>query len=141
MTAFGHRYELRCAEELIATGHLTREEPFELGETIVIGGSVGMVSALEPLVGEHETRPLDPFQSVSKTVSAAAGNGSCQAGGRHRTAGRRTGGSGWQLRPLIGVSRWRRATDATRLKGAVEPAPTSSVSGRCRDIGVKIHAS
>jgi hypothetical protein len=55
MAAFQYRYELR-REELVATGHLTREHPFELGDRIVLGGSAGTVRAVEPLLGERELR-------------------------------------------------------------------------------------
>jgi hypothetical protein len=56
MAAFQYRYELRRGEELVATGHLTREHPFELGDRIVLGGSAGTVRAVEPLLGERELR-------------------------------------------------------------------------------------
>jgi hypothetical protein len=51
-----YRYELRRGEELIATGHLGREEPLEVGERIVIAGRPGIVRRVEPLLGEHELR-------------------------------------------------------------------------------------
>jgi hypothetical protein len=51
-----YRYELRRGEEVIATGHLSREQPFEVGERIAIGSQAGIVRATEPLLGEHELR-------------------------------------------------------------------------------------
>ena len=33
-----YRYELRRGDEVIATGHLSSERPFEVGERITIGG-------------------------------------------------------------------------------------------------------
>lgn len=51
-----YRYELRRGDELIATGHLTREQPLEVGDGISIGGHTGIVRGVEPLLGEHELR-------------------------------------------------------------------------------------
>jgi len=56
MPAFEYRYELRRGEEVLATGHLTREQPFEVGERIVIGGSTGTVRAVGPVLGERGLR-------------------------------------------------------------------------------------
>ena len=51
-----YRYELRRGDELIATGHLSREHPFEIGARITIGGQTGIVRTVEPLLGERELR-------------------------------------------------------------------------------------
>lgn len=51
-----YRYELRRGEEVLATGHLTRERPLEVGERIVIGGRPGIVRSVEPILGEHGLR-------------------------------------------------------------------------------------
>jgi len=51
-----YRYELRRGEEVIATGHLGREQPLEVGERIAIGGHSGIVRAVEPLLYERELR-------------------------------------------------------------------------------------
>jgi hypothetical protein len=51
-----YRYELRRGEEVFATGHLAWERPLEVGEHVVIGGREGIVSAIEPLLGELELR-------------------------------------------------------------------------------------
>ena len=51
-----YRYELRRGEEVIATGHLSRERPMQVGERIVIAGRPGIVRSVEPLLGEHESR-------------------------------------------------------------------------------------
>ena len=48
-----YRYELRRGDEVIATGHLTHEEPLEVGERINIG-SQGVVRSIEPVLGQHE---------------------------------------------------------------------------------------
>src|SRR5207302_1929166 len=54
MAAFDCRYELRRGEEVVATGHLSHDRPFEVGERVEIAGSAGTVRAVEPLLGEHE---------------------------------------------------------------------------------------
>lgn len=51
-----YRFELRRGDELIATGHLSREQPLEIGERITIGGQAGIVRTIEPLLGERELR-------------------------------------------------------------------------------------
>ncbi len=51
-----YRYELRRGEELIATGHLSREQPLEVGERITIGSQPGIVRSVAPLLHEHELR-------------------------------------------------------------------------------------
>jgi hypothetical protein len=56
MPAFEYRYELRRSDELIATGHLSREQPLEVGERIMIGGRPGIVRTIEPMLGERELR-------------------------------------------------------------------------------------
>ncbi len=51
-----YRYELRKGSEIIATGHLTRAEPLEVGDRIEVGGVHGLVRAIEPILGEQELR-------------------------------------------------------------------------------------
>jgi hypothetical protein len=52
-----YRYELRRSDdELIATGHLSRERPLELGDRIEVGGQDAIVRTIEPLLGEPELR-------------------------------------------------------------------------------------
>ena len=51
-----YRYELRRGDEVIATGHLSSEQPLEVGERIAIGSSTGIVRDVEPLLGELELR-------------------------------------------------------------------------------------
>ena len=51
-----YRYELRRGEEVIATGHLSRAEPLEVGERITIGSQSGIVRSVEPLLHERELR-------------------------------------------------------------------------------------
>jgi hypothetical protein len=49
-----YRYELRRGEEVLATGHLSREQPLAVGDEITIGGERGLVRTTEPLLGERE---------------------------------------------------------------------------------------
>ncbi len=56
MTAFAYRYELRRGEELVSTGHLIQERALEVGQRVEIGGELGIVRVVEPLLGERELR-------------------------------------------------------------------------------------
>jgi hypothetical protein len=51
-----YRFELRRADEIIATGHLSPEEPLEVGDPVKIGRRLGIVRTIEPLLGELELR-------------------------------------------------------------------------------------
>ena len=51
-----YRYELRRGDNVVATGHLGREQPLEIGERITIGSQAGIVRTVEPLLGERELR-------------------------------------------------------------------------------------
>jgi hypothetical protein len=51
-----YRFELRRAEDIVATGHLSWEEPLEVGDSIAIGRRQGIIRTIEPLLGEQETR-------------------------------------------------------------------------------------
>jgi hypothetical protein len=51
-----YRYELWRGDEVIATGHLSREQPLEVGERLTIGSRTGLVRDVEPLLGERELR-------------------------------------------------------------------------------------
>jgi hypothetical protein len=44
-----YRYELRRGDEVIATGHLSSEPPFEAGERITIGSRSGIVCSIESI--------------------------------------------------------------------------------------------
>ena len=50
-----YRYELRRGNEVVATGHLSRKEPIEVGERLVIGAHEGLARTVT-LLGEHELR-------------------------------------------------------------------------------------
>ena len=56
MAGVDYRYELRRGEEVVATGHLSREEPLEVGSRLEINGQLGIVRTIEPLLGERELR-------------------------------------------------------------------------------------
>ena len=56
MNGVDYRYELRRGDEVVATGHLSRERPLEVGERLEIGGQLGIVRTIEPLLGEQELR-------------------------------------------------------------------------------------
>jgi hypothetical protein len=51
-----YRYELRHGEEVLATGHLSSEQPLGVGERMVIGGRPGIVRSVDPVLGERELR-------------------------------------------------------------------------------------
>jgi hypothetical protein len=51
-----YRYELRCGEEVIATGPLSQQEPVEVGERITICTHSGIVRSVEPLLDERKLR-------------------------------------------------------------------------------------
>jgi hypothetical protein len=53
-----YRYELRRGEEVVATGHLSRDEPLEIGDRSEIGGQFGIVRTTKPLLGEREVRRI-----------------------------------------------------------------------------------
>jgi hypothetical protein len=55
-SAIQYRYELRRGDHVVATGHVGRESPLEVGEEVEIGGSIGTVRAAEPILGERELR-------------------------------------------------------------------------------------
>jgi hypothetical protein len=56
VAAVEYRYELRRGDEIVATGHLTREQPLAVGDRLEISGQEGIVRSVEPLLGEQELR-------------------------------------------------------------------------------------
>lgn len=56
MAGVDYRYELRRGDEVVATGHLMREEQLEVGDRLEINGQPGIVRTIEPLLGEQELR-------------------------------------------------------------------------------------
>ena len=39
---------------MIATGHLSRDQPLKIGEQVAFAGRVGIVRSIEPLLGDAE---------------------------------------------------------------------------------------
>lgn len=64
-----YRYELRRGEQVIATGHLSREQPLEVGERIAIGSHSGIVRAVEPLLHEREVRLVVQLRRGDESVA------------------------------------------------------------------------
>jgi hypothetical protein len=56
MPVIAYRYELRRGEEVVSTGHLMWEQALEVGERLEIGGVLGIVRVVEPVLGEREFR-------------------------------------------------------------------------------------
>jgi hypothetical protein len=56
MATVEYRYELRRGEEIVATGHLSHDQPFRVGEQVRIGVHTGIVQTVEPTLGERELR-------------------------------------------------------------------------------------
>ncbi len=56
MGGVDYRYELRRGDQIVATGHLSREQPLQVGERLTIGSRNGIVRTIEPLLGEREQR-------------------------------------------------------------------------------------
>jgi hypothetical protein len=54
VSAVAYRYELRCGDDVIATGHMTHEHALEVGQEITIGTRAGIVRSIEPRLGETE---------------------------------------------------------------------------------------
>ena len=47
-------YELRRGDTVIETGHLSREEPYQVGDHVEIGSSRGIVRTVNPLLVNGE---------------------------------------------------------------------------------------
>jgi hypothetical protein len=56
VTPASYRYELRRGDEIVATGHLTNDEPLEVGQSIKIGEGEGVIETIEPLLRDRELR-------------------------------------------------------------------------------------
>jgi hypothetical protein len=50
LPVFDYRYELRRRGEIVASGDLSLDQPFTVGERIVIGGQAAIVRAVEQLL-------------------------------------------------------------------------------------------
>jgi hypothetical protein len=56
MDGTAYRFELRRADEILATGHLNPEAPLEVGDRIEIARRQGIVRTIEPMLGQPEMR-------------------------------------------------------------------------------------
>ena len=68
-----YRYELRWGDDVVATGHLSREHPLEVGGSLEIAGQLGIVRTIEPLFGEQEQRLVVQFVRDRNEPVAAEG--------------------------------------------------------------------
>jgi hypothetical protein len=51
-----YRYEVHRGTEVIATGHMTCEQPLVIGESITIGSRPGRVRSVDPILHERRMR-------------------------------------------------------------------------------------
>jgi hypothetical protein len=56
MAALEYIYELRRGDDVVATGRLTSDEPFDVGDRVEIGKWEGIVRTTEPVLGERDVR-------------------------------------------------------------------------------------
>jgi hypothetical protein len=62
MPTLEYRYELRRGDEIVATGHLSHEQPLEVGQRVEIAGQTGIVRTVEPILGQRELRLIVQLQ-------------------------------------------------------------------------------
>jgi hypothetical protein len=60
-----YRYELRRGDEIVATGHLTNEEPLQVGQRLNIGRRRGVVQTIHPVLRASELRLVVQLQDES----------------------------------------------------------------------------
>jgi hypothetical protein len=46
-------YELRRSEEIVATGHVTYEQPVEIGGRITVASREGIIREIIPILGQR----------------------------------------------------------------------------------------
>jgi hypothetical protein len=66
LSGVAYRYELRRDDEVIATGHMTRERALTVGEEITMGKKAGIVRSIEPRLGETELHLVVQLDSSRK---------------------------------------------------------------------------
>jgi hypothetical protein len=66
--SFSYRYELKRADEVLATGHLNRDTPLAAGDRITINGREGIVRSVEPSFGTLEQRLVIQLLRDSNTL-------------------------------------------------------------------------
>jgi hypothetical protein len=74
VAAINYRYEVRHGDEVVVTGHLSREQPLEVGGRLEIGGQLGIVRTIEPLLGEPELRLVVQLARDRNESAAAEGS-------------------------------------------------------------------
>jgi hypothetical protein len=60
-------YELRRGDAADATGRISREDPFEVGERVVIAGRSGVVLAIYPQLAERAMRVVVQLASFASS--------------------------------------------------------------------------
>lgn len=66
MRAATYRYELRRGDEILATGHLTNDEPLQVGQALKIGSRQGVIEAIEPMLRAPELRLVVQLREDSR---------------------------------------------------------------------------
>jgi hypothetical protein len=61
MISVDYRYELRHREEIVATGHLSREESLEVGDRLTVGSREGIVRDDRFVPERSQIIQADPF--------------------------------------------------------------------------------
>jgi hypothetical protein len=51
-----YAYELRRADQVVATGHMKQEDPLVVGDPVVIGGHRGIVDTVSPQMVRGDVR-------------------------------------------------------------------------------------
>jgi Mechanosensitive ion channel, beta-domain len=49
-----YRYELRRDQDVVATGHISFEQPLQVGDRVTIGTSQGIVQSVTPTLQDRE---------------------------------------------------------------------------------------
>jgi hypothetical protein len=60
-----YSHELRRGDEIVATGHLTNEEPLQVGQTLNIGSRKGVIQTIQPVLRASELRLVVQLQDGS----------------------------------------------------------------------------
>jgi hypothetical protein len=64
-----YRYEVHRGTEVIATGHMTCEQPLLVGEPITIGSHPGRVRSVDPILHERRMRLVIELPGGNKGAS------------------------------------------------------------------------
>ena len=66
-----YSYELRRGDEIVATGHLTNEEPLQVGQPLSIGSRKGVIQMIQPVLRASELRLVVQLHDESLRPYAA----------------------------------------------------------------------